>query len=171
MMPPMAPLVFLHGLESGPVGTKSAHLRDVFGNVLCPDTQGLLDPFTRLERVLSLTREVRDAIVIGSSFGGLMAVHLAHRRPKTCRALVLLAPALRPDLTEDLLPQPPTWILHGRQDDVVPGTWSEAWATQTGAHLSWAEDDHSLRNSLDAMVRLVRAAQETPGDRPPPGDH
>ncbi len=156
----MTPLVFLHGLESGPIGTKSAHLRQVFGAVSCPDTRGLLDPSTRLERVLELTKDVRGAVVIGSSFGGLMAVHLAHRRPETCGALVLLAPALRSDLTEDLLPQPPTWILHGLQDDVVPSAWSEDWTARTCADLTLVEDGHSLRNSLDAMVRLVRAAQQ-----------
>jgi pimeloyl-ACP methyl ester carboxylesterase len=158
----MPPLLFLHGLESGPIGTKSAHLRTVFGDVLCPDTTGLLDPEARLERVLTLTADVRDAIVIGSSFGGLMAVLLAHRRPERCRALVLLAPALRPDLVEDLQPQPPTWILHGRDDPIVPCAWSEGWAERTGARLTRVDDGHSLRHSLDAIIQLVRQAQEPP---------
>ena len=62
-------------------------------------------------------------VMIGSSFGGLMAAAFACQQPEQVTKLILLAPALiHPDFATDP-PGPvsvPTVIYHGQQDTVVP---------------------------------------------------
>ncbi len=62
---------FFHGLESGPVGRKSARLDEHF-EVESPDFRDM-DIWERLEKAEKLTEDADDLVVVGSSYGGLLA--------------------------------------------------------------------------------------------------
>ncbi len=152
---PRPPLVFLHGLESGPHGRKYQALATAFGEVQAPDTEGVFDPVERLERIVAATRSLERGLVVGSSFGGLMAVLLAHHHPERVGALVLCAPAVYPPRVDAVYRLPPTVILHGVHDDIVSIAVSEELADRTGATLLRLDDDHGLAASLQVLVDAV----------------
>jgi pimeloyl-ACP methyl ester carboxylesterase len=151
-------LLFLHGLESGPHGSKYQALAAAFGTVLAPDTTGISDPAHRLARIAKATQDLRSAVIVGSSFGGLMAVLLAEKYPERCHRLVLMAPAVHVPLIDHIQRQPPTVIVHGTRDAVVPFSASETFAARTGALLLPQDDDHRLAASLSVMIEQVRLA-------------
>ena len=105
-MPPT--VLHLHGLGSSPLSEKAvalaARLRPLGVNYLVPDLE--VPSFERLSlsaviaRVAELAGELRPGplALVGSSFGGLAALHFLDRHRRTAAAgvtrLVLLAPAL-----------------------------------------------------------------------------
>jgi len=148
----MVKLLFLHGLESGPHGAKFQALQNVFGEVLSPDCSGISDPQQRLQIILSAIEPAEQPLlVVGSSMGGLMALLLQREVPDKIAGLLLCAPALhRPQaagLTAEHLP--PTVIIHGRRDQVVPIEASRQFA----ADLIEVDDDHSLKQSLELIIK------------------
>jgi len=155
--------VFLHGLESGPHGGKYRALAAAFGEerVLAPDCRGLRTVPERLGVAEAATAEHADLVVVGSSFGGLVAAVLASRHPDRVRSLVLMAPALHDHWgasvrTIDRVPER-TVIVHGVQDDVVPVAASRAFAVQFGVELIEVEDGHRLLANRSLMVQLAGA--------------
>ena len=168
------PLVFAHGLEGAPQGTKISALRAAGLNVVAPDGRGL--PLA--ERIAGLEAATRDGGVVlgGSSYGGLAAAWLASQYPQRFLGLLLCAPALHhseaPALHPDqivIAPTIPTWILHGAHDDIVPIGVSQALQQRSGAHvtLEAVEDDHRLVSSIPRLVEIARAltAEAAPATR------
>lgn len=156
----MKPILFLHGLESGPFGSKYDALNAAYpGRINAPDCTGVENLEVRVWKAFKVLLEVKKpAVVVGSSFGGLVAAILATRYPKHVAGLVLMAPALQhPRAREDeiLKVQNPSFIIHGLQDEVVPISWSRAWAASNPVTLFEVEDDHRLHNHADKMVELV----------------
>jgi pimeloyl-ACP methyl ester carboxylesterase len=88
--------------------------------MIIPDFEGNLE--SRLQKLEKLCREKSDLILVGSSFGGLMATCYAAAHPEKCSRLILLAPALNfPEFT----PPPnkictPTRLIIGKDDSVTP---------------------------------------------------
>jgi len=147
-------ILFLHGLESGPHGSKYQALKEMFGEVLSPDCSGVKDETERLKIIQEkISRETGPFLVVGSSMGGLMALLLQKHHPKQVAGLVLCAPAIhRPAATElDLKNLPPTIVIHGTQDDVVPIEVSQPF----GDRLRKVEDNHRLSNSMEEILRAV----------------
>ncbi len=147
-------ILFLHGLESGPHGTKFHALREMFGEVVSPDCTGVTDESSRL----AIIEQVVDAaeapfLVVGSSMGGLMALLLQRSRPEAVAGMVLCAPALHRPAAVGLsaVNLPPTVIVHGRRDVVVPIEGSRSF----GVPLVEVEDDHRLNRSLPRLLREV----------------
>ncbi|MCD6528011.1 MAG: alpha/beta fold hydrolase [Desulfuromonas sp.] len=146
-------IVFLHGLETGPHGTKYQALKEMFGVVLSPDCEGIKDSQQRLQVIQhTLKDETGPFVVVGSSAGGLMALLLQREDPRVA-GLVLCAPALHTEAAQDLTTDglPPTVVIHGRQDDVVPIEASRRF----GAPLIEVDDDHRLNGSFPLMLREV----------------
>ncbi len=115
----MPSIVFLHGRESGPGGTKATWLATNYGAVTPP-----LPSLGEVTDALPAAREALAAhapsLVVASSFGGAVAVALL--REGTLRApVVLIAPAAKKLGVENELPAGTRAILlHGSADDIVP---------------------------------------------------
>jgi hypothetical protein len=166
----MIPVVFAHGLEGHPEGTKASALRAAGMEVLAPDCRGCALA-ERISRVGAALDQQPGAILVGSSYGGLAAAWIASRRPEVVGALVLLAPALslREAPVEDpeqlvVPPSVPTTIVHGLGDDVIPVAVSRALVARC-PHVRLVEvpDRHELRGSLPRIVEEVRAFQPRKG--------
>lgn len=152
-------ILFLHGLESGPHGSKYQALKSVFGEVLAPDCSGIQDERERLKIIRRETANISGPfLVVGSSMGGLMALLLQQAEPDKVAGMVLCAPAIHRPAAKTLNFEtlPPTTVIHGTGDDVVPFAVSQVF----GERLIPVDDDHRLSNSLAEIVRRVREMKQ-----------
>lgn len=182
-----APIVFLHGLESAvdarlvPTGSKARYLSERFGAELVPlDTRdaqalartapdGLQYPYEGYEDAfrtpMARARAAVGAqtrVIVGSSFGGALALRLVREAPHYRGGLILLAGA-GPKLTPyDRLPEDMDVVLvHGTRDDIVPIEHSRRLAASSPrARLIEVDDIHPLPSvvndeQLGAWVRAL----------------
>lgn len=150
-------LFFFHGLESGPIGTKSSRLKEAFGEVEAPDFEGMMDIEERLKRAEEVTRGEREMVVVGSSFGGLVAALLYSRYPDRFRHYVLLAPALHQAAASRIEAMPEgAVVIHGRADEVVPLEAVREVCGRFGVGVIEVDDGHRLHGALDMMVERVK---------------
>jgi pimeloyl-ACP methyl ester carboxylesterase len=147
-------VVFSHGKESGPWGSKISAMAEVARaegfEVESVDYRGLDDPHDRVTRLLAYCRHLQGRLVlVGSSMGG----HVCTAASRLLRAegLFLLAPAFYMPGYEALTPKPPdcpVTIVHGWRDDVVPVENSIRWAREHGAALHVYDSDHRLQDRI-----------------------
>jgi pimeloyl-ACP methyl ester carboxylesterase len=156
-------VVFSHGKESGPWGTKITAMavvaRDLGAAVESVDYRGLDDPATRVRKLIGAGAELKEPLVlVGSSMGGHVAAAAASRLG--ARGLFLLAPAFYMAGYEEYTPQQvacPTAIVHGWHDDIVPVENSIRWAREHQAALHVLNSDHRLEDQIEAICLLLRA--------------
>lgn len=141
---------FLHGLDSTGQGTKGRYFAEHFPHIRRPDFSGSLE--NRLGRLTELCRNEQHLILIGSSFGGLMATSYAAAYPARVDRLILLAPALnftgyRPPARKLATP---CLLVIGRHDTVTPADLVVPLAEATFANLEIRieDDDHMLHKSF-----------------------
>jgi alpha/beta superfamily hydrolase len=154
-------VVFSHGKESGPWGSKitamAAVVRDLSIGVESVDYRGMDDPQARVEKLVAVSAALGGVVLVGSSLGGHVAAAAAGRvRP---RGLFLLAPAFYMPGFEAYTPQEvacPTTVVHGWHDDVVPVANGIRWAREHAATLHVLDSDHRLENQIEAICRLLR---------------
>ena len=93
-------IIFAHGLEGTPNGSKIQALRASGFEVLAPDFQGMVlsERVALLEKICEQHAN-KKPILAGSSYGGLTAAIIAMRMPHQFTGLLLCAPALH--LKED----------------------------------------------------------------------
>lgn len=140
---------FIHGLEGSPQGSKARQLAENFETITpAMETQD----FESCVRVQAekLAR-FRPDILVGSSFGGAVAVALLERGLWRGPTLLLAQAALRYDPTARLPEDVSVWIVHGLQDEIIDPADSRRLAA-TGSpervRLIEVEDDHSLHASV-----------------------
>jgi len=153
----MTTVIFSHGQESGPWGTKIRAMAETVKGLGCGvdsiDYQGIADPTERVEKLLRECRDIDDdLILVGSSMGG----HVATAAAETLGAagLFVLAPAYYMQGYEHLTPAAPaipTVIIHGWHDDVVPVENSIRYARESNATLHIVDGDHRLTASIAAI--------------------
>jgi pimeloyl-ACP methyl ester carboxylesterase len=169
-------VLFLHGLEGSPQGDKPTRLRSIAGvEVIAPALPtGPLQVFRQanprgsipaalvqpsLELALATLEECRPEVVVGSSFGGGVALWLAFTGAWQ-GPLVLLAPAGVKVLAPGGLKARAGRVLvvHGRRDEVVPVDDSLALARDSACELAlWlVDDEHRLAASVGSGL-LERA--------------
>jgi pimeloyl-ACP methyl ester carboxylesterase len=139
--------VFIHGLESTSQGTKGIYFRSRYPDMVIEDFTGPLEK--RMDKLTAILKGYDQLIIVGSSYGGLMAAIFAGRYPARVRKLILLAPALNlPDFAPYMKNclKIPVVIYHGNADDVVPPDSVRKIAGKAFRHLTHhlVEDDHSL---------------------------
>lgn len=158
-------LVFAHGKESGPWGTKISQLARVAEacgyTVISPDYRQTMDPDRRVEQLLDLAPTARGALVLaGSSMGGYVsAMATAQLEPD---ALFLIAPALYFPGYDREPPPPPvlTSIVHGWQDDIVPVASAIRYAQTHGRRLTLLDGGHTLNERIPELAAELRMLLE-----------
>ena len=153
--------VFIHGLDSSSRGTKGTFFRGRYPEMLMEDFSGPLEA-----RMVHLTESLagkNNLILIGSSYGGLMAALFALRYQTRVRKLILLAPAL---VHADFSPwyakplQMPVILYHGRRDTVVPPEPTHQVAERLFRNLEShvVDDDHDLHRIFPTLewARLLQ---------------
>jgi pimeloyl-ACP methyl ester carboxylesterase len=146
-------LLFLHGLDSSSKGTKGRYFTANFSHIIAPDFTGNLQE--RMHALETVCENLSDTIMIGSSFGGLMAACYAIARPDKVRKLILLAPAL--NFSEYAAPAQlvnvPTLLIIGDHDTVTPPNLviPAARATFSQLEILVCDDDHLLKTAFFAV--------------------
>jgi pimeloyl-ACP methyl ester carboxylesterase len=156
-------VVFSHGKESGPWGSKitamAAAVRDLKVEVESVDYRGIDDPAARVAKLVDTAAGLEGPLVlVGSSMGGHVSAAAAARAQ--ARGLFLLAPAFYMPGFEVHTPRDvscPTVIVHGWRDDVVPVDNSIRWAREYRAALHILESDHRLEDKIEEICRLLRS--------------
>lgn len=148
-------VVFSHGQESGPWGTKiQAMARTVQASgwrAESVDYRGIDDPSERVNKLVAECRKFAGPLVLaGSSMGG----HVATAAAATVGALGLfvLAPAYYIEewqVATPPAPEIPIVIIHGWRDDVVPVENSIRYARECRATLHVVDGDHRLTGNID----------------------
>lgn len=146
-------IFFLHGLDSSSRGNKGRWFLHHFPQMIVKDYSGSLDE--RLESLDKQCQSYDQLVLIGSSFGGLMAVNFALQHPQKCEKLVLLAPALNfnrfivPDEKLSLS----THLIIGEHDTVTPPAAVLPLAKQCFSNLriTLCDDDHMLAKTFQTL--------------------
>lgn len=155
-------VVFSHGRESGPWGSKivamAQAVRDLGLVAESVDYQGIDDARLRVEKLLSSAASCAGRVVLaGSSMGGHVAAAAA--RPLRARGLFVLAPAFYMPGYEAWTPRDvgcPAVIVHGWRDDIVPVANSIRWAQEQRAALHILDSDHRLQDQIEPICRYLR---------------
>lgn len=147
------PTYFLHGLDSSGSGTKGQFFARHHPHIVCPNFSGTLQE--RLNQLHELCKNESGLILIGSSYGGLMATCYSISWPRRIARLILLAPALNydrykpPSSPLDI----PTTVLIGKKDNVTPACHVVplAEATFSNCQITLVNDDHFLHESFSQL--------------------
>jgi pimeloyl-ACP methyl ester carboxylesterase len=154
----MPTVLFSHGQESGPWGSKIKVMAAAARNLGCDvdsiDYQGIADPTERVDKLVKACKGI-DAplILVGSSMGGHVATAAAEKAGAI--GIFVLAPAYYMPGYEDLTPTAPKIpieIVHGWHDDVVPVENSIRYARECGATLHIVNGDHRLTANIDEIT-------------------
>ena len=164
--------MFLHGMESSPLGTKSRLIKSHYPDCMIPT----LSPDIH-ERSVVITEMVKKPVcIIGSSLGGLSALLYAMSSPDKVKGMILIAPAVGffdetvfNDQDKELIRRTyipagiPCTVMVGKRDDVIPQADIEAMIArspdQTNIKVIKQDDDHTLDQSLDLLLREIQEMQ------------
>ena len=146
--------VFIHGLESSSHGTKAMFFKRRYADMIVEDFHGTLDQ--RMARLNALLSDNTSVIIVGSSFGGLMAAIFALENPRRVTKLILLAPALTFQGFESYLQRRldiPVTVYHGKKDDIISLATVYDVARRVFADLTFntVDDGHALKNTFPYM--------------------
>lgn len=147
-------LVFIHGLESTAKGAKGQYFSQNFPRMIIEDYTG--DFASRMKKMGNVLAGRTGLIIVGSSYGGLMAVSYAMENESRIKKLILLAPAL--NLPEFKIQSGkkiniPVIIYHGTKDDVVDPQVVKNIAVKCFGKLEhhFVEDDHPLHETFPLL--------------------
>ncbi|MGB5219080.1 MAG: alpha/beta hydrolase [Smithella sp.] len=147
-------LVFIHGLESTAQGAKGQYFAQHFPEMIIEDYFGDFD--LRMKKLRARLAGKNNLIIVGSSYGGLMAVQYAMGNESRIKKLILLAPALNlPEfnLYEKKNLHIPVIVYHGTNDDVVNPQIVREIALNFFNNLEhhFVEDNHPLRETFPTL--------------------
>ena len=141
---------FIHGLESSPQGIKAQLLARHF-TALTP----AMDP-RDFEASVALQHraacEFRPDVLVGSSYGGAIAVALLQRGLWRGPTLLLAQAALRRGQPAELPPDVTVWLVHGVRDAIIDAEDSRRLAragTPSRVRLIEVDDEHSLHTTVE----------------------
>jgi predicted esterase len=151
---------FAHGLESSPAGTKARLFAEHFtASTPAMDTSDFEGCIRAQAEELA---RFRPEVLVGSSFGGALAVALLQRGAWRGPTLLLAQAAAHYGVPLRLPEGVRVWIVHGLRDDLVPIQESRALA-RTGSpelvRLFEVDDDHPLSDTV-ASGRLLALVRE-----------
>ena len=165
----MTTVIFSHGQESGPWGSKIKAMAATVQDLGCAadsiDYRGITDPTDRVQKLVAECRNIEDSLLlVGSSIGGHVAT--AGAQSLNAIGLFVLAPAYFMPGYEQLTPDAPDMpicIVHGWHDDIVPVENSFRFAQQCHATLHVVDGDHRLTANIDEINDYLRKFVEEIG--------
>ncbi len=140
---------FVHGLEGSPRGAKARRLAEAF-DAWTPamDTSDFEASVSVQAEALA---DLRPDVLVGSSFGGAVAVALLARGLWRGPTLLLAQAALHYDPQTRLPADVTVWLVHGTRDSLIDPEQSRRLAA-TGSpgrvRLIEVDDDHPLHDSV-----------------------
>jgi predicted esterase len=147
-------LVFIHGLESTAQGAKGQFFSQNFPQMIIENYVG--DFQTRMTKLNTILAGKNNLIIVGSSYGGLMAVRYAMENENRVKKMILLAPAL--NLSEFksgscIQLMMPVILYHGTGDDVVDPQVVKIIASKYLINLEYhpVNDDHPLHRTFPIL--------------------
>ncbi|WP_321280018.1 YqiA/YcfP family alpha/beta fold hydrolase [Marinifilum fragile] len=159
-------VVFSHGKESGPWGTKIKRLSEIAKKkgfeIDSLDYRAYSNPDDRASQLLNyLKGEKKDFILVGSSMGGYVSLVASEKiNPK---AIFLMAPALYLEgyaKQEYPINCKNIQIVHGKSDEVIPYEHSVRYAKESKCTLHLIEGDHRLNASLEKVESIFESFLE-----------
>lgn len=146
--------VFLHGLESSSRGKKGKWFKEKFPDMLMMDFSGPLD--ARMDQLRNLLADRNELVLVGSSFGGMMATLYAIENVKDVAKVMLLAPALNfPEFERYRFYKTsvPATLYVGENDTVCPPDKIISVATDVFDNLTVhrVNDDHFLHGTFQSI--------------------
>jgi len=146
--------VFIHGLLGSSRGTKASFFRERYPDMIIGDFRGTLSE--RMEALTGILANKTSLILVGSSFGGVMAAIYGLNNEESVKKLILLAPALSFHEFEPYLEQTievPVIIYHGTNDLVVSlePVYENARKVFKNLTFNRVDDDHVLSNTFMSM--------------------
>lgn len=160
-------VVFSHGLESGPWGTKIRRLAEVAKaadfEVDSLDYSDTRDPDERVRRLVARkpVEKIGKTVLVGSSLGSYVA---AAASGEWCPdGLFLLAPAFYiPELPiQEPVPHAgKTVVVHGWRDDIIPPGAAFRYAEKFSTVLHLFDDEHRLIECLPRIEELFKSFLE-----------
>jgi predicted esterase len=161
-MPVKGHVVFSHGSDGTPFGTKIRALYEIAESegyeVAAVDYSGVADPDERVQMLQEFCRGFSSHLVlVGSSLGGY--VSLAAAPTLHARGVFLMAPAIHaagiPPLKRGL-PDCPIALVHGWRDEVIPYEQSMRFANENRLTLHLVESDHRLHSAIPFLRFLFQ---------------
>lgn len=157
-------VVFSHGKESGPDGTKIQKLRKVAESAgfetVSIDYRKCKDATERVKLLTEFmeTKKPECTVLVGSSMGGYVSTVVSNTIK--LNGLFLLCPALYMNYTgmevEEYFPKcDHVEIVHGWNDTVVPYESSIKFAEQIKAVLNLVDDNHRLEKSHSFLANRL----------------
>jgi len=172
-------LYYIHGYQSEPNSTKGTLFKEKLNAIPIkyrdckPEQLKISDAIKKIKKQI---QNDNNAIIIGSSLGGLLAAKTALEN-QNIKKLILLNPAIIPptqditkihELPEHILkemqdPQlfkqkikPKIYIILGTMDDIVPNWWSVEFAKTQEATIQFLHDDHSLTQHINKLPNIIK---------------
>jgi len=153
-------VIFSHGKESGPWGTKIKRLAKIARKHTCEvdslDYRAYQNPDDRVYQLLNyLNDEKEEFILVGSSMGGYVSLVVSEK--VMSKGLFLLAPALflgGYQKQDYRIKCADIEIIHGWQDEVIPYQNSVKFAKNVDCSLHLISGDHRLNCSLEIVENL-----------------
>ncbi|MDC8831210.1 YqiA/YcfP family alpha/beta fold hydrolase [Alteromonas gilva] len=149
-------VIFSHGKESGPWGSKIKYLAGIAEAMGCQvdsiDYTDTVDPELRVKHLLTtMPQDDPEVLLVGSSMGGYVSLVAALEQP--VKGIFLLAPAVgMPGYkVQDFPVACPVTCVHGWQDEIIPAENVLAFAKKQNATLHLIPGDHRLNHSLKAV--------------------
>lgn len=146
-------VLFLHGLESKPGGSKAKALKEAGFEVLNPALPK--EPFDIAVKIAQdVINYERPSVVVGSSRGGAVAMAV---KPMGAQR-VLIAPAWRKYGVSKNLDS--AFVLHSETDDIVPfEDTQELFRNNVGITVIACDDDHRMRKE-ETLSKIVGCVKE-----------
>jgi predicted esterase len=156
-------VLFAHGKESGPWGSKIKHLAAIAERhpckVLSPDYRDTPNPDARVQQLLKMDLiPYEKLILVGSSMGGYVST-LASQSLKP-EGLFLMAPAFyMPDYADQapVSGASKNCVIFGWQDEVIPVEHGIRFAQHQRAELHLFDSDHRLDSVLPEVGKIFES--------------
>ena len=171
-------IYYIHGYLSGPDSTKGSLLKKKLRVKPIKYRDCEPEDLVISECLIQIKEEIKNdenAILIGSSLGGLLAAKTALENSNV-KNLILLNPAIVPpdfnikkirDMPQRILRdmqdkrlftekiKSNIFIIIGTRDDVVPNEWVIEFAMAQSATIKLLNDDHSLTQNLHRLPNII----------------